>query len=288
MVNPLLGRYSEPRDNKILRAMTDALQGQLSDGVLANLVQYLAMNQVTGCLTLRHIKGMQGYLFFKKGNVVHISMGMPGKQGVLKDVAALSLLMTWDEGRFSFRDEVQSPVHSLTEGIDNLLLLAAKELDETRLNQAPSFDTTTILQVNDRSKEGSLSLLSMAAFKLLHHLDGVKPLGRIAAERDMPLSAVLEAVEELHRYALIEEKVQLVDIAHIQELTRLMVSFMGPVGEIIVEDCLYDLNLAKQTVPKTALLDLVQELKQQLKKEDWQRKFEQQARALVKQIDIKW
>lgn len=100
-----------------------ALHGQIEEGVLANLLQYLSLSQATGCLTLRHLDRRQGNVFLERGRVVFVD-AKP-----LYDIVALSTLMRWEEGRFSYRTGVQALRRTLKDSTETLLLEASYQTD---------------------------------------------------------------------------------------------------------------------------------------------------------------
>jgi hypothetical protein len=101
----------------------NALQGRLADGVLSNLVQYLALNQASGCLTVSAPGVGAGEIYLLRGRVHHVAAGM------LDGVAALAHLLTWTQGRFSFRVGVVPPTFTIDLPTDQLLLQASYQID---------------------------------------------------------------------------------------------------------------------------------------------------------------
>jgi DNA-binding Lrp family transcriptional regulator len=266
--------------------MKEALQGQLSEGVLANLLQYLAMNQVSGCLTVRHPEGLQGYLFFEQGRLIHISLGTPGKLGVLKDTAALSVMLNWQQGRFAFRDHVESPVHSIDKSLQDLLLSAAQQLDEKGPLEPSMLSAESVLCAKTISEKQEWLVLNVAALRILSHLNGVQSLAEIANQLALPLEHVLRAAADLVQQGLVEEKAALVNPSFVAELTQVLVYFIGPMAEIVVDDTLYELNVSAKTLPKRSLAEFVRELSRQLKRDDWQRDFRARARLLAERYEL--
>ena len=80
-----------------------SLSGRLAPGALADLLQYLALSRASGCLLLRHPQRRQAYVYLENGRVVFVD-ARP-----LYDVAALSELLGWNDGRFAFRPGVAAP-----------------------------------------------------------------------------------------------------------------------------------------------------------------------------------
>lgn len=109
----------------------NALQGRLGDGVLANLVQYLALNQASGCLQVVSDPDVtergSGYLFLASGRVEHVALAD------LEGISALSRMLDWRHGRFAFRVGVAAPRRSLDLSVDALLLQASYGQDVASL-----------------------------------------------------------------------------------------------------------------------------------------------------------
>ena len=98
----------------------DALQGRLGDGVLANLIQYLSLNRASGCLSVADDDAGRGGVYFLCGRVEHVEVGDVDEVGV----PALTALLGWHEGRFSFRVGVEARRRTIDVSVDALLLKA--------------------------------------------------------------------------------------------------------------------------------------------------------------------
>jgi hypothetical protein len=97
----------------------NALQGRLGDGVLANLVQYLSLNQASGCLQVVGEGRVSGSVFLTRGLVEHVEVGSAA------GVAALAEMLGWCRGEFVFRVGVDPPRRTLDLPVDALLLKAS-------------------------------------------------------------------------------------------------------------------------------------------------------------------
>ncbi len=105
------------------RHVVNALQGRLGDGVLANLIQYLSLNQASGCLQVVADGHGSGQVYMSGGTVLHVeagdAVGLPG----------LAELLGWRQGRFAFSVGVQAPRRTLDLPVDALLLHATHDND---------------------------------------------------------------------------------------------------------------------------------------------------------------
>jgi len=262
--------------------LNELLQGQLAKDTLPNLLQYLAMNAATGTLLLRHPKGMQGSVFFDKGEVVHIKLG--AQQGV----NALAAMLGWPEGRFAFRKSVSVPERTMKVALDKLLLEASHLADTTQRSSGRLFSEHTVFVANSLPSQQKVNM-TVLAVQLLRQLDGVHTLGEVAQRMNIAFDKILIAAEELYRQAVIQPvAVAPVHPGFVPDLTRLIVNIMGPMGEIVVEDALYDLQLSAENLPRNRINDLLGELRAQFKREDWQTVFEAQVKGLCEHYGLAW
>ena len=265
-----------------------SLSGRLGPGALADLLQYLALTRASGCLLLRHPQRRQAYVYLEEGRVVAVD-ARP-----LYDVAALSELLAWRDGRFAFRSGVPAPRRTLDLPTDALLLEATRRADEAEPGavdpdavlapasgepeQRPAaggvlargagddgpFGPVRVLgEVGDAHAFGrpaapeSVSL-SLAALHLWRRLDGASSLRQLAAASGRPLAEVVAAGAELLERGLARyASVAVADPRFAQELAREAVDLLGPVGEIVVEDALYELGLTADAVPVGRVDELV-------------------------------
>lgn len=103
--------------------------------------------------------------------------------------------------------------------------------------------------------------LSLAALHLWRRLDGTTSLREHASRIGRPVTEVVEAGSELVRAGLAEFAATTVaDPRFARELAREAVDLLGPVGEIVVEDALFDLGLAADALPVTAVDELIREI----------------------------
>lgn len=253
----------------------NALQGQLGEGVLANLLQYFQLNQSSGCLTLRHLHGMHGQVYLDNGRVTRID------SPPLRDVAALSLLLTWSDGRFSFRSDVAAPDPTLDLPTEKLLLEASYRVDVVRSSEGGLVTPESVWKPLPLGGDQSTVAVSLQAIHLLRHLDGEVSLLDLSERFGLAIDEIFEATRELYRQRLITRvTVPMLASEFLSALTQVTVDIMGPVGEIVVEDALFDLGLRREAVPENALPDLLAELTTQFREHSWRQRFHKAVDAL--------
>lgn len=230
------------------------------------MLQYLSLGAATGCLSLRHPERLQGNVYLQDGKVVFI------EARPLYDVAALASLLTWRSGRFSFRPGVGAPRHTLHRSVDRVLLEASHHADnQVEGSGLLGEDTVLSATAGRRGDGGGLRgsrygpqeevLLSLGALHLWRSIDGVSSLREVAAATKRPVGELISAAQELVAHGLAEYATLLVaDPRFARELTREAIDLLGPVGAIVVEDALYDLGWAADSLPVGAVDELLSEL----------------------------
>ncbi len=258
--------------------MDETLQGLLGEGVLVNVMQYLAMNGGTGSLVVRQPQGEQGQLSFEQGQVVHVSVG--SQQGV----RAMAMLLGWPEGNYSFRSDLPS-VKTMRSSIERLLLEAVMHYDVSKKKGYNPFYEDSILTARPLQKDQVVSL-SIRAVQILPQLDGLRTLGEIAKAMKLELSEVLAAANELHGQNLTDNRAVTIAEDFTTSLKALVVNIMGPMGEIVVDDALYTLGSSSQAVPRRVIPDLLRILENEMRHSRWREQFGQGAKVLCQKYGI--
>ncbi|MGL4611081.1 MAG: DUF4388 domain-containing protein [Trueperaceae bacterium] len=271
---PELGAWTKATPARELQ-----LQGFLGEGVLVNVMQYLAMNQDTGCLALRQPQGEQGQLYVENGEVVQVSLGSH------RDVRAMAILLGWNEGSYTFRSGLRS-VKTMRSSIERLLLEAILHFDVSKKHGHNSFYEDSILTARNLQKDQVVSM-TLRAVQLLPHLDGLRTLGEIARDTKFDLKDVVAAAFELHQQGLTHNRALTINTTFMGSLKLLVTNIIGPVGDIVVDDLLYDLGASAQALPKRTLPDLLQAIEQQMLHERWRKRFRRGAEDLCRQYNLK-
>lgn len=178
--------------------MSNAIQGQLGEGVLANLLQYLSFNQASGCLSLRQ-GDHQGDIYFESGNVVHIvSDSAVG-------VGALAQLLNWTTGQFRFQSKIESPRKTIKISVDRLLLQASYQSDVDAMDPRQRLSETSVLVPAPMSSKDPQTIeMTLLAVQMLRHLDGHHDVSDVARLLELPVQDALDAAYGLFEKGLVE------------------------------------------------------------------------------------
>jgi hypothetical protein len=103
-----------------------AFQGSLRELPLPDVIQLVAVSGKTGAFTLRN-RAENGRIFLRRGQIVHATVGtLAGEQAVYE-------LARWSEGDFAFSPDVESDAVSIEKSNTNLLMEAARQIDEWKI-----------------------------------------------------------------------------------------------------------------------------------------------------------
>lgn len=251
------------------------LNGRLGEGVVANVLQYLQLSQGTGCLSLVHPARRSGRVYLEAGKVVFV------EASPLHDLAALTALLEWREGRFSFRPGVVAPRRSMNRNVDTLLLEATHLADAGAISPEPGPAPDTVLSVGPRGGTDDAVMLSLGALHLWRNLDGVSSLRELAAKTGVALVDVTLAAQELIDHDLVDfAALKVADPRFAREVTREAVDLLGPVGTIVVEDALIELGVSPDALPVALVEEFVAEVTRSFPTGDRRAEFSRRADQL--------
>ncbi len=150
-----------------------AFQGSLVELHLPDIIQLVSVSGKTGVFHLVD-RSHHGEIWLHEGRIVHSEVDdLSGEEAVYA-------LAIWRSGEFRFEPGVAAPRHSIQKNNTNLLMEAARRLDEWRVlsKKIPSVDLVPEFVILD-SREGQINLNTME-WLLLSKIDGQRSLKQIA------------------------------------------------------------------------------------------------------------
>ena len=128
-----------------------AFQGSLRELPLPDIIQLVSVSGKTGVFTLKN--GIAtGDIFLRKGQIVHAQLGdLQGEQAVYS-------LAIWREGDFVFNPGQESEVTTIQKSNTNLLMEAARRIDEWQVLSKRIPSTRLVPVFTDQGVNTSVSL----------------------------------------------------------------------------------------------------------------------------------
>lgn len=103
-----------------------AFQGSLRELPLPDVIQLVAVSGKTGAFALKNGTD-SGRIYLRRGQIVHATSGsLVGEQAVYE-------LARWSQGEFNFTPEAETEVVSIEKSNTNLLMEAARQIDEWKI-----------------------------------------------------------------------------------------------------------------------------------------------------------
>ncbi|HVO13072.1 MAG TPA: DUF4388 domain-containing protein [Vicinamibacteria bacterium] len=155
-----------------------AFQGSLAELQLPDIIQLVSVSGKTGVFHL--VDGRRrGQIWLHEGRIVHAETEDSSAE------EAVYSLAIWRTGEFRFEPGIAAPRHTIQKSNTNLLMEAARRLDEWRVlsKKIPSVDLVPEFVILD-NREGQINLNTME-WLLLSKIDGQRTVKQIATAAGM-------------------------------------------------------------------------------------------------------
>lgn len=226
-----------------------AFQGSLNELPLPDIIQLVSVSGKTGMFTLSHDEEA-GEIYLRDGQIVH------AKAGGLEGEEAVYELAIWRQGDFVFTPGHETPATTIQKSNTNLLMEAARRIDEWQILSKKISSTRLIPVFNDKAVNTSVSFtpqewaiicridgrrsieeiavaLAMSPFETCKHLYGLVTSGLIDLKEDLTremgaklqqlgtgdLSQLLDQVDVLARRLLADHQ-RVGDLDRAREMSR--------------------------------------------------------------------
>ena len=149
-----------------------AFQGSLKELPLPDIIQLVSVSGKTGKFTLTR-DADRGFIFLKNGQMVHATIGdLVGEEAIYS-------LAIWNHGEFQFSPGEDSDRQTITKSNTNLLMEAARRLDEWRVlsRKIPSVDYVPELLARENRHEQVT--LNPQEWMLITRIDGRRSIVEI-------------------------------------------------------------------------------------------------------------
>jgi hypothetical protein len=151
-----------------------AFQGSLAELHLPDIIQLISVSGKTGVFHL--VDGpLNGQIYLQDGKIVHAQLDETSGE------EAVYALAIWSQGDFKFEPGLETAYRTISKSNTNLLMEAARRLDEWRVlsKKIPSTEMIPEFVVQD-SREGQINL-NTSEWLILSKIDGNRSIKGIAA-----------------------------------------------------------------------------------------------------------
>ena len=142
-----------------------------------------------------------GQIYLKDGNIVHAELDE------IKGEEAVYELAIWNDGEFNFEPDVEPGVRTVSKSNTNLLMEAARRLDEWRVlsRKIPNLDMIPEFIVDQESDRGQINL-NTHEWLILSKINGKSDIRSIAQASNSPVFDICKVLYGLVTHGLVALK----------------------------------------------------------------------------------
>jgi hypothetical protein len=142
-----------------------AFQGSLKELPLPDIIQLVSVSGKTGKFTLTR-EHDRGFIFLKNGQMVHATIGdLVGEEAIYS-------LAIWNSGDFQFTPAEEPDRQTITKSNTNLLMEAARRLDEWRVLSKKIASVELVPELMTRENRHEQITLNPQEWMLITRIDG--------------------------------------------------------------------------------------------------------------------
>ncbi len=194
-----------------------AFQGSLKELPLPDIIQLVSVSGKTGKFTLSRDND-RGYIFLKNGQMVHASIGdLTGEE-------AIYALAIWNHGDFQFVPGEESDRQTISKSNTNLLMEAARRLDEWRVLSKKVASVDLVPELLLRENRHEQITLNPHEWMVLTKIDGRRAITEIGQALNISafevakilygmITAELVVLKKKPERASDEQNSELIDVA---------------------------------------------------------------------------
>lgn len=203
-----------------------AFQGSLKELPLPDIIQLVSVSGKTGVFTLES-GDETGKIFLQDGQIVHAEVGdLRGEDAVYE-------LAIWPQGDFVFNPEAAAPARSIQKSNTNLLMEAARRIDEWQVLSKRIPSTSLVPVFTQKSSNTSVSFTPQE-WALICKVDERRSIEEIAVGLGSSPFDACKILYGLITSGLIELKEDLAKL-HTDRLREMTIDELGALAERIHE-----------------------------------------------------
>jgi hypothetical protein len=211
-----------------------ALEGDLSEFHLTDIIQLVDLSKKTGAVFLQGRRGqqhMEGWLYFRDGKIIGARLeGLP-------PLEAAYTFFTFTSGPFRFHDDVYLDVPAITQSNEMIIMEGIMRQDAwARLQEhIPSLTMVPRLVPNPASSGGEINL-EADEWRVLTMVNGKNTVAQIAQRSGLGEMRTCEIIAQLLSSGLIERRETSLAESLFPELERIITTALGSSADVLLRD----------------------------------------------------
>jgi hypothetical protein len=211
-----------------------ALQGDLSEFSLPDIIQLVDLSQKTGGVHIRGQRGSQeldGWIYFRDGKIIDATLGD------LAPIEAAYTFFTCMAGPFQFYENRQPPKQTISQSNEMIIMEGIGRQDSWAQIQeyVPSLQMVPKLVLNPTSSSNEISL-EADEWRVLTMVNGRSTVAQIAERSGLGEMRTCQIIADLLRGGLIEKKELSLRESLFPELERIATESIGSSARVLLQD----------------------------------------------------
>lgn len=211
-----------------------ALQGDLGDFSLTDMIQLLDLSKKTGAVKIQGRRGQQqleGWLYFREGKIIGAQLAK------LPPLEAAYSFFTFTSGPFQFYDDVSLDAPTISQSNEMLIMhgILYQESWSKIQEQVPSLQMVPQLVTNP-SSTGSEINLEADEWRVLTMVNAKNTVAQIAQRSGLGEMRTCEIIAQLLASGLIQKRETNLAEALFPELDRIAAGALGAPGQTLLHD----------------------------------------------------
>ena len=211
-----------------------ALQGDLGEFPLTDIIQLVDLSKKSGAVFLRGRRGQQeldGWLYFRDGKIIGARLG------TLPPIEAAYTFFTFTSGPFRFDDDVQLDVPTITQSNEMIIMEGIMRQDAWVKIQdhVPSLNMIPRLVPNPAAT-GSEINLEADEWRVLTMVNGKNTVAQIAQRSGLGEMRTCEIIAQLLASGLIEKREVNLAETLFPEIDRIVMAALGSSARVLLHD----------------------------------------------------
>jgi uncharacterized protein DUF4388 len=212
-----------------------AFQGSLKELPLPDIIQLVSVSGKTGKFTLTRDSD-RGFIFLKNGQMVHATVGdLSGEEAIYS-------LAIWNQGDFLFNPGEEADRQTITKSNTNLLMEAARRLDEWRVLSKKIPSVEMVPELLTRESRHEQITLNPQEWMIITRIDGRRSIVEIGRTLNMSSFEVAKILYGMVTSELVtlkkkrerdEENSELIDMA--ARIRAIAEEFIGDTARKTIE-----------------------------------------------------
>ena len=254
--------------------MAETLGGSIAEMSLLEILKLLVSGKMNGRLIVTNSIG-KGEIYVKAGQLIHCVSGSSIGE------IALTNMLGWIEGRFSFENDVVAPEESIKTATEQLLFDGARMIKDWQGIKKVISSMDLVFGLSAKGNTGAVNL-QPDEWQILAQINGNRTITEIVEATGKDEFEVAKILFQLHSVGLLEKTEKsarptyvTIDEKFFEKIEKEFTNVMGPMAPVIIDEAIDELGETRNAFPQDKIAALVEKISHEILEEEKKLQFSQ-------------